>query len=222
MLHCENVSHSFGRREAPERALDSVSFACARGEACALIGPSGSGKTTLLCILGCLLRPTVGDVFLEGAHVAHRSQRVLTEIRRRRIGFVFQHAQLIPFLGADENCRIVGRNAGLDQAEVDGRLDALFERLGIGRIRSKKPDELSGGERQRVAIARALVHQPAVVLADEPTAALDWNNGRAVVELLIERAKEQNAVLITVTHDPRLVPYFDRVLRIDSGKLSEA
>jgi putative ABC transport system ATP-binding protein len=222
MLRCEDVSHSFGKRETPEQVLDKVSFSCERGEACALIGPSGSGKTTLLCILGCLLRPTNGDVFLEDSRVEHRIPRVLTEIRRQHIGFVFQHAQLIPFLNADQNCRIVGRNAGLDPSEVDGRLDALFERLGIARVRSKKPDELSGGERQRVAIARALVHQPAVVLADEPTAALDWNNGRAVVELLIERAKEQKAVLITVTHDPRLVPYFDRVLHIDSGKLSEA
>jgi ABC-type lipoprotein export system ATPase subunit len=222
MLDCRNISHAFGPRDASAPVLQEISLSCRRGEACALIGPSGSGKTTLLCILGCLLTPTAGEVFLNGAPVPYGRQRNLLELRRRQIGFVFQHAQLIPFLGAEENCRIVGRNAGVQESELGERVDALFERLDMVSARRKKPAELSGGQRQRVAIARALVHQPAVVFADEPTAALDWHNGRAVVELLIERTKEQNALLITVTHDLRLVPYFDRVLRIDSGRLSEA
>jgi putative ABC transport system ATP-binding protein len=221
MLRCENISHSFGRKDTVDSVLAGVSLSCRQGETCALLGPSGSGKTTLLCVLGCLLRPMAGDVFLEESRVNHDSRRTLTELRRTRIGFVFQHAQLISFLTAEENCEIVGRNAGIDQAALTARLACLFERLQIASVRQKRPDQLSGGERQRVAIARALVHQPAVVLADEPTAALDWNNGRAAVELLVEQTKAQNAVLITVTHDQRLVPYFDRVIHIDSGRLSQ-
>lgn len=218
-LACKDVSHSFASDS--ERVLESVSLACQRGEACALMGPSGSGKTTLLCILGCLLRPASGNVLLDGSPVDYRCHQMLTQLRREQVGFVFQHAQLIPFLTAEENCAIIGRNAAVGQPELQSRIDTLFDRLGIAGLLSKKPDKLSGGERQRVAIARALVHRPAVVLADEPTAALDWTSGRAAVEMLVERAKQQNAVLITVTHDARILSYFDRVLRIDSGRLVE-
>lgn len=221
MLTCENISHSFGQSKDRERVLDGVSLSCEPGEACVLLGPSGSGKTTLLCILGCLLTPSTGAVFVNGSRIDHANHRQLTHVRRKQLGFVFQHAQLIPYLTSRENCAVIGRNAGCGPAQLQTRLDALFDRLDVGSLGFKKPEALSGGERQRVAIARALVHRPAVVLADEPTAALDATNGRAAVGLLVEQAKAENAVLITVTHDTRIVSNFDRVLRMDDGRLVE-
>ncbi|MEQ8667666.1 MAG: ABC transporter ATP-binding protein [Pirellulales bacterium] len=204
-----------------EAALTEVSLSFARSETCVLLGPSGSGKTTLLSILGCLLTPTEGDIEIDGELVPKTARDKLSELRRRKIGFVFQHSQLLGFLTVEENLRIVAENAGLTPAESKSRVSHLTTRLDISNYRHRKPAALSGGQRQRVAIARALIHRPSIVLADEPTAALDWSNGQIVIRLLIDQAKEANAALMVVTHDTRLVELFDRALHLDSGRMRE-
>jgi putative ABC transport system ATP-binding protein len=221
VLSCEGLHHTYGRGDAAEPVLRGVSASFAAGEACVLLGPSGSGKTTLLSILGCMLRPTGGQLSLCGEQVDWRSPCRLTRLRRAHLGFVFQHAQLLPFLTVAENLEVVGRNAGLSARALAPRVEELLDRLGIAAMWHKKPDHLSGGQRQRVAIARAVLHRPPILLADEPTAALDWQHGQEAVRLLVEQAREEGAMLLTVTHDTRLLPLFRRVLRIECGRLSE-
>ncbi|HEY7422855.1 MAG TPA: ABC transporter ATP-binding protein, partial [Gemmataceae bacterium] len=179
------------------------------------------GKTTLLSILGCMLKPSAGALKVCGESVDWRSPRRLTHFRRVRLGFVFQQARLLPFLTVAENLEVVGRNAGLSAQRLADRIDELLERLGIASMRHKKPGHLSGGQRQRVAIARAVLHRPAILLADEPTAALDWQHGEEAVRLLVEQAQTEGAMLLTVTHDSRLLPLFRRILRIEDGQLFE-
>jgi ABC-type lipoprotein export system ATPase subunit len=221
VLECEKIYHTYGQGELAESVLARVSVSFAAGETCVLMGPSGSGKTTLLSILGCMLRPTAGTLRVCGESLDWRFPRRLTHFRRVHLGFVFQHAQLLPFLTVAENLEVVGRNAGLAAGILANRIEELLERLGIAAMRHKKPDHLSGGQRQRVAIARAVLHRPSILLADEPTAALDWHHGEAAVRLLVKQAKTEGAMLLTVTHDTRLLPMFGRVLRIEEGKLSE-
>ena len=221
VLECQQLHRVFGQGNLAEEVLCGVSVAFQRGETCVLMGPSGSGKTTLLSILGCLLSPTAGQVLLDGQKVNHGSPTVLARLRRDKIGFVFQHAQLLPFLTVAENLEIVGRNAGLPVREVGWRTDDLLARLGIEVLRARQPHELSGGQRQRVAIARALLHRPPIVLADEPTASLDWQQGEAAVRLLVEQAEAVGAMVLAVTHDVRLLPFFQRHLRLSEGRLEE-
>src|SRR5262249_6718811 len=154
-----------------------------------------------LSLLGCLLTPTAGELAIRGEPVRYADRGRLTEVRRRHIGFVFQHAQLLPFLTLEENVRLVGRNSGLREPELTVRVNNLMAGLDLHSLGGKRPGQASGGQQQRAAVARALVHWPAVLLADEPTAALDWQHGEAVVRLLTEQARRANAVLVTVTHD---------------------
>jgi putative ABC transport system ATP-binding protein len=221
VLECADLRKSYGQGPLSQAVLTGVSLSLGAGQACVLLGPSGSGKTTLLSILGCLLSPSGGELRIQGQPVDHTAADQLTLLRRRQIGFVFQQAQLLPFLTLADNVALVGRNSGLGPAEVGQRVGELLARLDIVGLRARRPDQVSGGQRQRAAIARALVHRPAVVLADEPTAALDWANGEAVVRLLIEQAKVEGALLVVVTHDTRLVNRFDRVFHMDSGKVHE-
>jgi putative ABC transport system ATP-binding protein len=153
--------------------------------------------------------------------VDHRSADRLGKLRREKIGFVFQQGKLLPFLSVAENLGIVGCNAGLTSRQVAQRSAELLLRLGLAALRSRLPHELSGGQRQRVAIARALLHRPAILLADEPTAALDWQQGEAAVRLLVEQARSEGTLLLTVTHDPRLLPFFGRRLTLCEGQLQE-
>ena len=161
------------------------------------------------------VRPIVDRRVLDRTRLTPRLQ----ELRRTKIGFVFQHAHLLPFLTVEQNLRVVGRNAGLTARSVADRITELAQRLGIGHYRHRRPGELSGGQRQRVAVARAVIHRPPIILADEPTSALDWDNGQAAVRLLVDEAHAAGAVLVTVTHDTRLVGMFDRVLRMECGRL---
>jgi ABC-type lipoprotein export system ATPase subunit len=222
VLECRGIAKWYGSGELSERVLADVDLCFERGESSLLLGPSGSGKTTLLSILGCLLAPSRGQLTIDAEPVDFSRKAGLTEVRRQKLGFIFQHAQLLPFMTVEENLRVCGANAGLSADDLAGRLDALLERLGLARERHKHPAHLSGGQRQRVAIARALLHEPAIVLADEPTAALDWQHGRIVVELLLEQARSERAVLVVVTHDTRLVPLFDRILQIDDGRVTDS
>jgi putative ABC transport system ATP-binding protein len=221
VLACTSLSKTYGQGQLAEQALSEVTLAFEPGQTCVLLGPSGSGKTTLLSILGCLLTPSSGEVSIEGATVDLNSRRKLQNLRRTKIGFVFQQAHLLPFLNAEGNLRAVARNAGLSHAQSAARIAELGERLNIGAYLHRKPGELSGGQRQRVAIARALLHRPPIILADEPTSALDWQNGQLATDLLIEQAIAARAVLVTVTHDTRLLDRFQRVLRVDCGRVYE-
>lgn len=218
-LSCAGLTKTYGRGRLAQTALEGVELQFARGETCVLLGPSGSGKTTLLSILGCLLAPSGGELTIDGQPVPFGAPERLAELRSRKIGFVFQQPQLLPFLTVRENLETVGRNSHLTPGEIRLRIAYLVERLGIVSLVDRRPAELSGGQRQRAAIARALLHRPPVLLADEPTAALDWENGRAAVELLIEQARGEQALLIMVTHDERLARLFDRTLRLNSGRM---
>jgi putative ABC transport system ATP-binding protein len=212
---------TYGRGGLAQAVLSDINVQLDAGQICAVLGPSGSGKTTLLSIVGCLLSPTRGEISIVGRAVDFRRSAQLTSLRRTLLGFVFQHAQLLPFMTVRDNLRTVGRNCGVPGAQLDRRIADVVMRLGIDRVLHKKPARISGGERQRVAIARAVLHKPSILLADEPTAALDWNTGRAAVELLVEQARSERSLLIVVTHDTRLLDLFERVFYIDSGRLVE-
>ncbi|MCA9094961.1 MAG: ATP-binding cassette domain-containing protein, partial [Planctomycetaceae bacterium] len=169
--------------------------------------------------LGCLLTPSAGQISLDGQRVNFKNHRQLTSIRRSKLGFVFQHSQLLPFMSVAENLRLVGKNAGMKPQSIRDQILILTAKLGISELLQRRPGDLSGGQRQRVSIARALLHGPSLILADEPTAALDWENGSTAMQLLVDQAKERGAALITVSHDTRLVDMFDRVLTVSQGEV---
>jgi len=221
-LACHQLTKTYGRGDVAETALAEVTLDFQAGESCLLMGPSGSGKTTLLSIVGCLTSPTGGTVEIAGKKVNYNKKGDLITLRRTHIGFVFQHAQLLPFLSVRENLSIVATNAGLPTSDSAIRIQSLLGKLGILQYADRKPDNLSGGQRQRVSIARAVLHRPQIILADEPTAALDWENGQAATKLLIDQARSDGALLIVVTHDARLTHMFDRALHLESGKLCDA
>ena len=200
-------------------ALDRVSFRVYPGEFIAVVGPSGSGKTTLLSILAALLKPTSGEVIIDGHELARMGERERVGLRRSRIGFTFQSNNLIPYLTAEENVQFMLRLNGINGRASRERPKELLGRLGLGSRLHNLPAQLSGGEQQRVAIARALIHDPAVVLADEPTAALDTQRAFQVVETFASLIHEQNRTGIMVTHDLRMCKYTDRVLQMRDGRI---
>ncbi|MCE9646318.1 MAG: ABC transporter ATP-binding protein [Chloroflexi bacterium] len=200
-------------------AVDDVSFQVRSGEFVALVGPSGSGKTTMLSILAALLTPTSGRVLIDGEDLAQMNEKRRVKLRREKIGFTFQSNNLIPYLTARENVEFMLRlNNTLDRT---GRVrsDELLARLGLSDRLHNLPAQMSGGQQQRVAIARALIHNPAVVLADEPTASLDTERAFQVVETFAHLIHEKERAGIMVTHDLRMCQYVDRVLQMQDGKL---
>jgi putative ABC transport system ATP-binding protein len=205
----------YGSGETAVRALDSVDIAVHPGEILALMGPSGSGKTTLLMILGCLLHPTSGQVRLEGRSLDGLPNSELARLRLSRMGFIFQSYNLFPALTALENVQVALELKGRHLGEGT----ELLQRVGLEARLRNYPKQLSGGEKQRVAIARALAGDPAILLADEPTAALDSKNGRSVVRLLGELAHDLGRAVVVVTHDPRVGELSDRVARIEDGRI---
>jgi putative ABC transport system ATP-binding protein len=213
---------TYGRGDAEVVALRDVSLTVGRGEVVALLGPSGSGKSTLLTTLGLLLPPDRGEVRIAGDRVldGHHVLRDLTKLRRERLGFVFQKANLIPFLTALENVVVAFTINGIADREARGKAAEILAYLGLGDRVHHMPDELSGGQQQRVAIARALAMSPAVVLADEPTAALDSSRSRDVMQLFRRVAHERGAAVIVVTHDHRTLDAFDTVYEMEDGRLS--
>ena len=210
----ENISHSFG----PTKVLDRVSLAIGAGSYTVLLGPSGSGKTTLLSILGCIMQPTSGKLTIAGQSVIGLSAEQLAKVRRDHIGFIFQSYNLFPTLNAIENVRIALDVRGITGFAATGRAEEVLRDVGLGHRLTNYPGNLSGGEQQRVAVARAIASSPSIVLADEPTAALDSENGHAVMALLSRIAKEQQRSVLAVTHDPRTLGYADRVVRIEDGR----
>ncbi|MBM3124180.1 MAG: ABC transporter ATP-binding protein [Chloroflexi bacterium] len=200
-------------------AVDNVSFKIRSGEFVALVGPSGSGKTTLLSIMAALLTPTSGQVLIDGVDLASMNERLRVKLRREKIGFTFQSNNLIPFLTAQENVEFMLRLNGRVDHASRLRSGELLARLGLQDRLHNLPGQMSGGQQQRVAIARALIHQPAVVLADEPTASLDTERALQVVETFAHLIHENNRAGIIVTHDLRMCQFVDRVLQMQDGKL---
>ena len=222
IVSLNDVTLTYGTGATAFTALRGVTLGVAAGEMTLLLGPSGSGKTTLLQVMGCLLKPTTGDVELRVAGVGPprgANQEALARIRLATHGFVFQHYNLFPTLRAWENVAIAldlkGRRAGMRE-----RAHALLERLGLREKADAFPAQLSGGQKQRVAIARALAGEPKVILADEPTAALDGRTGTGVAAVLHELAHESDVAVVVVSHDPRMLPYADRVLTLEDGLLT--
>ena len=203
------------------RAVDHVSLSVSDGEFVALVGPSGSGKTTMLAMLAGLLRPTDGSIRIAGQELGAMSERRRTSFRGSNIGFSFQSNNLVPYLNAQENVELMLRlNGKLDRKGRQRAVD-LLARLGLGERLHNYPGQLSGGQQQRVAIARALIHEPSVVLADEPTASLDTERANQVVATFAELIHEQQRAGIMVTHDLRMCRYVDRVVRMQDGHISE-
>ncbi len=198
-------------------AVKNVSFSLERGECLAVTGYSGSGKSTLLGLIGGLDRPTSGDVVLDGVAYSALSERRLSALRRKTIGFVFQTFNLFPSLTAYENIQLAGRIAGLSSAEASKRANSLLEKVGLeGRARHRPP-QLSGGEQQRVAVARALVFQPRLLLADEPTGDLDSQNGDVVADLMFSLCRDYHSTCILATHNLDLARLADRRLALRDG-----
>ena len=219
VLEVRDLVKTFMLDGAPINAVDNVSFQVRSGEFVALVGPSGSGKTTMLSILAALLQPSSGQVYIDGQELSKMGEAQRVKLRRARIGFTFQSNNLIPYLTAPENVQFMLRlNNKLDKV---GRLrtEELLARLGLEERLHNLPAQMSGGQQQRVAIARALIHNPAVVLADEPTASLDTERAIQVVQTFAALIHENDRAGIIVTHDLRMCKYVDRVLQMRDGKL---
>ena len=218
-LEVRDLVKSFSLDGATINAVDNVSFQVKSGEFVALVGPSGSGKTTLLSSLAALLTPTSGQVLIDGQDLAQMNEKKRVKLRREKIGFTFQSNNLIPFLTAQENVEFMLRLNGALGRAGKIRSGELLARLGLAERLHNLPAQMSGGQQQRVAIARALIHQPAVVLADEPTASLDTERAFQVVETFAHLIHENERAGIMVTHDLRMCQYVDRVLQMQDGKL---
>ena len=218
-LETKSVIKSYQTDFGTIQAVDDVSLNVSAGEFVALVGPSGSGKTTMLSILAALLQPSSGQILLDGEDLATMGDLDRVTMRREKIGFTFQANNLVPYLSAVENVELMLRlNNKLDKT---GKLRAreLLARLGLAERMQNLPGQMSGGQQQRVAIARALIHNPSLVLADEPTASLDTERAYQVVETFAGLIHEQNRAGIMVTHDLRMCEYVDRVLKMQDGKL---
>jgi len=203
-------------------ALNGVSLSVEDGEFVAVMGPSGSGKSTLLYLIGCLDKPTSGMVLIDGLDTSKLSDRELTELRRDKIGFIFQQYYLIPTLTALENVELPMVFKGVSKEKRLRRAEELLELVGLGKKKDRKPNELSGGEQQRVAIARALANGPSILLCDEPTGNLDTKSGRVVMDIIKRLNVEEGVTVVLVTHNPSLSDYADRVIRIRDGRIVHA
>ena len=221
-LSAENLCKTYGSGETAVYALDHVSFSMHAGEIVALLGPSGAGKSTLLTALGLIQAPDSGRISIGGQVVFDDDYRVnVRDFRRNNIGFVFQKANLLPFLTARENIRIALEVNDASSKESKQAADELLENFELSSRKNFLPSQLSGGQQQRVAIARALANKPSLLLADEPTAALDSHMGRKVMELLRNVAHSHNTAVLVVTHDHRAIDVFDRIFIMEDGKLRE-
>ncbi|WP_456329243.1 ABC transporter ATP-binding protein [Archaeoglobus sp.] len=201
------------------RALDGVSMDVEDGEFVVIMGPSGSGKSTLLNLIGCLDKPSEGEVLINGVETSNLNDNQLTELRRDTIGFIFQTYNLIPTLTALENVELPMIFKGLGREEREGRAKELLRSVGLEKEMNRKPNEMSGGQQQRVAIARALANNPKILLCDEPTGNLDTKSGEQVMEIIRHQNEELGVTVILVTHDPSLAKYADRVIRLRDGKI---
>jgi putative ABC transport system ATP-binding protein len=221
VIELQDVTRVYRIGEVETRALRGVTLTVEDGEFTAIVGPSGSGKTTLLQLLGCLDRPTDGTVRLKGQDVSQLNANQRADLRKGTIGFVFQFFALIPGLTAYENVELPLLLMGKGGKERKERVTELLAAVGLSDRAHHRPDQMSGGEQQRVAIARALATHPLLVLADEPTANLDTENGRQVMEIMQRLNQETGTTFLFATHDPRVIPFARRVVTLRDGKVSE-
>jgi putative ABC transport system ATP-binding protein len=218
VVRCDGLKRRFGAGQAAVDALRGVDLSFPRGQLTSIVGPSGSGKSTLMHLLAGLDRPTEGRVWIDGTEITTLDDDELTQLRRDKLGFVFQFFNLVPVLNAEENVVLPLRIAG--QKPDPEWVDSVLERVGIADRRTHRPAELSGGQQQRVAIARALISRPAVVFADEPTGNLDSTSSAQVLDVLRSSVDELGGTVIMVTHDPRVAAYADRVVLLVDGQIS--
>ncbi len=209
----------YNEKGMPVAALRGVDLSVEKGEFLALVGPSGSGKTTLLNLIGGLDKPTEGKIVIEGREITRLSSGELAELRLRRIGFVFQEYNLIPVLTVIENVEYVMLLQGLGEKERRDRALSILKEIGLEGMEERRPRELSGGQQQRVAVARAIVSEPAIVLADEPTANLDSNTGAALLDLMRGLNESKGITFIFSTHDPMVMERARRIVRLKDGSI---
>lgn len=219
-----NVKKDYPLGNTTVHAIKGVDLTIDKGELLSIVGPSGSGKTTLLNIIGCIDPATGGSVVIHGEEVNRLNDRKLTNLRLNRIGFIFQTFNLIPVLNVRENVEfplLLMKRRELSQKVIRGRVEKLIEKVGLSDQINQRPYELSGGQRQRVAIARALVINPDIVLADEPTANLDSETGEKILELMNELNEKEKTTFIFSTHDPEVLKYAKKVIKIKDGKITQ-
>lgn len=219
VLTFKQVTKTFQDGHHEINALKATDFSIEAGEFVAIIGPSGSGKSTFLTIAGGLQTPSSGQLIIDGTDYTHLSEKERSRLRFKSVGFILQASNLIPFLTVQQQLELVDHLTG---SKEKAKANQLFDDLGITGLKHQLPQELSGGERQRAAIARALYHDPALILADEPTASLDTEKAYEVVKLLAKESKEKNKAIIMVTHDDRMLKYCDKVYRMQDGEIGRA
>ncbi len=220
LLKLEGVKKVYGQGDVQVHALRGVDLEILEGEFTTVFGPSGSGKTTLLNLIGALDRPTSGAVRIEGASIGEMNRNELALLRRKNIGFIFQNYNLIPVLTAYENVEFALQIAHKNGKRTKEKVTDILKSVGLGDMMHRRPNELSGGQKQRVAVARALVKEPRLVLADEPTANLDSETSREVLEIMVRMNRELNTTFIFSTHDPMVMEYARRLLEIRDGMIS--
>ncbi|HEP6136782.1 ABC transporter ATP-binding protein [Streptococcus pyogenes] len=218
VLTFKQVTKTFQDGHHEINALKATDFSIEAGEFVAIIGPSGSGKSTFLTIAGGLQTPSSGQLIIDGTDYTHLSEKERSRLRFKSVGFILQASNLIPFLTVQQQLELVDHLTG---SKEKAKANQLFDDLGITGLKHQLPQELSGGERQRAAIARALYHDPALILADEPTASLDTEKAYEVVKLLAKESREKNKAIIMVTHDDRMLKYCDKVYRMQDGELCQ-
>ncbi|PID84725.1 MAG: lipoprotein-releasing system ATP-binding protein LolD [Chloroflexi bacterium] len=219
IIEAKNVTKIYQIGEVETHALNGVSLDINEGEFAALVGPSGSGKTTMLQLMGCLDKPNSGIIRVNGQDVSQYKANKRAEIRREMIGFIFQFFALVPVLSAYENVELPLLLNNIGAKERKERIEYLLHSVGLADRMTHRPDQLSGGEQQRVAIARALAPSPIVVLADEPTANLDTENGQQAMDIMKKLNEETGTAFVFATHDPRVMAYASRVLKMQDGRL---
>lgn len=221
LIQAENLTKIYGDGEAAITALDHVNVSINAGEFVAVMGPSGCGKSTLLHLLGGLDRPTEGSASIEDQPLAKMSDDALTQVRRRKIGFVFQFFNLIPILSSIENAALPLLLDGISASIAKQKATEWLIKVGLGERLASRPDQLSAGQQQRVAIARALITNPVLILADEPTGNLDTKSGDEIVGLLKQVSQQWGRAVLMVTHDPRIAAHAERIVSMRDGKIVE-
>ncbi|MCX9098576.1 hemin ABC transporter ATP-binding protein [Bacillus anthracis] len=219
LLKLDKVSKVYGEGNTEVTALHPISLDVKAGEFIGIVGPSGSGKSTLLSIAGALLSPSKGDIYIREQNITKLSEKEMTDIRLKKIGFIFQFANLVPYLNVKEQLLYIAKLKKETKQESEKRADHLLAAFGLGERKNHYPNQLSGGEKQRVAIARAFMNNPDLILADEPTASLDSKRAREVVEMMKREVKESQKAAIMITHDERMLDVCDRILTLRDGQL---
>ncbi|MCH5436426.1 MULTISPECIES: ABC transporter ATP-binding protein [Bacillus cereus group] len=219
LLKVDKVSKVYGEGNTEVTALHPISLDVKAGEFIGIVGPSGSGKSTLLSIAGALLSPSKGDIYIREQNITKLSEKEMTDIRLKKIGFIFQFANLVPYLNVKEQLLYIAKLKKESKQESEKRADHLLAAFGLGERKNHYPNQLSGGEKQRVAIARAFMNNPDLILADEPTASLDSKRAREVVEMMKREVKESQKAAIMITHDERMLDVCDRILTLRDGQL---